>query len=310
MERTKQTDRGSTRELAPRHEFQERPSAFADIWAIAVVAENILAHLPIKDLLLAQSVSSDWNELIKGSPRLQELLFMRPMQARDMHTMSSSGMPVRDFNPLLVEHMSPWFSGKKEDRTDPSVMDCPWMQTAKRPAFLRQGASWRKMLLAQPPFTVFERARRVHAMGGDSLTVTFIEQNDGVRMGLVYDNGVEFDGSGYSAVTPNNFYTLLDGKLGCDSSEFSVSNDASDIRTRLFGGMDKFTLCSSTTIGCVMHGYSSLSEMQAAEEAERRAQLHFISEGCEEVSLEKKALPLPEGRRGHGWWTEDGFCRF
>jgi hypothetical protein len=308
MEQTKQTDRESTREPASRHESHQRTLVFADIWAIAVVAENILAHLPIKDLLLTQRVSSDWNELIKGSPRLQELLFMRPMQARATRTMSSSSMPVRDLNPLLVEHMRPWFSGKKEDGTYPSVEDCPWMRTAKRPAFLRRGASWRKMLLAQPPFTTFERAKRVHAMGGDSLTVKFIEQKEGVRMGLVYDNGVEFEGSGFSAVQPNNFYTVLDGKVGCESAESSVSNDSSDRRTRLFGGMDKFTLCSSRTMGCVMRGFSSISEMKAAQEAERKAQLHFISEEREEVSLEMKAAP--EGRRGYGWWTQDGYCKF
>ncbi|KAL2203373.1 hypothetical protein CC79DRAFT_1222515 [Sarocladium strictum] len=307
MERTKQTDRESTREPASRHESPPRPSVFAGIWAIAIVAENILAHLPMKDLLLAQRVSSDWNELIKGSPRLQELLFMRPVKARATRTMSSDGMPVRHLNPLLVEHMSPWFSGKKEDGRDPSVEDCPWMETAKRPAFLRHGASWRKMLLAQPPFTMFERAKKVHARGGDSLTVKFIEQKDGVRMGLVYDNGVEFNGSSYSATRPNRFYTVLDGKVGCESAESSVSDDPSDGRTRLFGGIDTFTLCSSRTIGCVMHGYSSISAMEAAQEAERKAQLHFLSEEREEVSLEEKALP--ERGRGYRWWTEDGFRR-
>lgn len=285
---------------------RQRSTVFADLWAITIVAENILAHLPMKELLLAQSVSSDWNQLIRDSPRLQELLFMRPTQARATHKMlSGSSIPVRDLNPLLVLHMSPWFSGTKEDRTRQSVMDCPWTRTDKRLAFLRHGASWRKMLLAQPPFTVFERARKVHFRGGNSLTVEFIEQKDGVRMGLIYDSGVEFNGSGYSALFPNKFHTLLDGKSGCDSAESSVrSNDSSVMRTRLFGGIDKFTLCSTRTIGCVMQGYASNDEWEAAMEAKRRAQLHFTSAEREEVSLQQKALP---SGGGYEWFTEDGY---
>ena len=41
--------------------------------------ENILLMAPPKDVLLAQRVCKDWRRTIKGSMKLQRLLFFRPV---------------------------------------------------------------------------------------------------------------------------------------------------------------------------------------------------------------------------------------
>ncbi|PVH90409.1 hypothetical protein DM02DRAFT_678628 [Periconia macrospinosa] len=207
MARTKQTARKSTGGLWP---FKEK-SVIEKAWAIAEIAENILLHLPMKDVLLAQRVCRGWREVIRSSPALQEHLFMRAKPRKD-----SSEIPIRELNPLLIEHMSMWFSavGKSQPVQGVSwatVQDVPWANTDARLAFLRRDASWRNMLLAQPPFTIFEWGKSVHVYGGDSLKVGSVEQPDGVRMSYVYDAAVN------STRNNGRFYTLMDGKVdqGC-----------------------------------------------------------------------------------------------
>ena len=46
--------------------------------------ENILHHLPTKDLLLAQRVSKHWLHLIKGSKSLRQALFYEPEEVKDV----------------------------------------------------------------------------------------------------------------------------------------------------------------------------------------------------------------------------------
>jgi hypothetical protein len=299
MARTKQTARMSTEGRAPRRPFHERSTAVADAWALTEIAENILAHLPMKDLLLAQRVSTGWRELIRSSPVLQELLFMRQRQSAAPQTFSSDGIPMREYNPLLIKHMSMWFS-TNEDTWRQTVKDAPWAQTVSRLVFLRQDASWRQMLLAQPPFTIFESVQQVHCMGGDRLSVGCVEQQDGVRMGLAYDKAVE-SVQGGSAILPNHFYTLMDGRLAHDAQGPNVQVDV-EASERIFGGTNKFTLFSKTTQGCMQPSYEVGRRM-------RLEQAQFTSSGSKPVKIVLRGVKWPSTTAGrcHSWWTEDGY---
>ncbi|KAI0198138.1 hypothetical protein F4808DRAFT_269081 [Astrocystis sublimbata] len=304
MARTKQTARKTTSDKAPsRRQFHERSTAVADAWAITEIAENILAHLPMKDLLLVQRVSSGWRELIKSSPTLQELLFMRPRQIQAGQNISSDSIPIREFNPLLVEHMPLWFSAG--DAYFQTVKDAPWAESVSRLVFLRQDASWRHMLLAQPPFTAFESVRRVHAMGGDSLSVGCIDQPDGVRMGLAYDKTVHPIKEGHSTL-PNSFHTLMDGRTAHDAQVPSVQDDVQgDLETqeRIFGGVNKFTLFFWTTRGCTGPTYEQMRKM-------RLEQRQFTSAGFESVDIVLHEVNRHSASRDRfSWWTEDGYRR-
>lgn len=286
--------------MAPKRTFDELSTRFVDLWAITEIAENILAHLPMKDLLLAQRVSKGWQILITSSPVLQELLFMRPRQSKAAQNVLSDGMPMREFNPLLIEHMPMWFSSDEETHRQ-RVTDAPWAHTVSRLLFLRKDASWRSMLLAQPPFTIFECVQRVTVYGGDSLSVGCIEQQDGVRMGLAYDAAVSSVQGGYAHL-PNHFYTLMDGRPTHDNQGDSNIEGGSENLKRVFGGMNKFTVFSQTSRGCV----------QPRPEEGMRKRLEksqFTSAGFEPVKvvLYKIKRTSTNPGRSYSWWTHDGY---
>ncbi|KAI1845558.1 hypothetical protein JX266_008416 [Neoarthrinium moseri] len=297
MARTKQTARLSNYGRAPSRSSHKRSTVVADVWAITEIAENILARLPMKDLLLVQRVSTGWRELIRSSPVLQELLFMRPRGSEGTQKVWSDGVPIREFNPLLIEHMPMWFP-KDEGVWRQSVKDAPWAQTVSRLVFLRRDASWRRMLLAQPPFTVFESVQRVHIRGGDSLSVGSVEQQHGVRMGLAYDRAVQSVQGGYGTTLPNHFYTLMDGRVDYDA-QGSNMHDGLETSKRIFGGTNKFTLFSETTRGCMAPGYESVIR-------DRLEQCQFTSAGSESVEIVLHRVERAPGEC-YSWWTKDGY---
>ncbi|KAK7013248.1 putative f-box domain protein [Favolaschia claudopus] len=109
--------------------------------------ELILSHLPMRELLCnASLVSKTWQATTR-TPSLQRILFFESDPSAD---------PA--LNPLLAEIFSPFFTRLENmentrayhwpGRTE-SIMEMPW---AKNPdAFRRVGASWRRMLVTQPP---------------------------------------------------------------------------------------------------------------------------------------------------------------
>ncbi|KAI0156102.1 hypothetical protein BJ166DRAFT_532155 [Pestalotiopsis sp. NC0098] len=313
MARTKQTARCSTGGgLGPRLPFGGPHRQAPDVWSIPEVAENILAHLSMKDLLLAQRVSSGWKELIARSPVLQECLFFRPRQSEANRDMSSDAIPARELNPLLVEHMPMWFS-TSQNKHYQSVRDAPWAESVARLVFLRRDASWRRMLLAQPPFTVFESVQSVHTRIGDKLSVGCIEQPDGVRMGLAYDKATESVVGGVVAGLPNSFHTLMDGVAirDADPSGANVTDSEepvleSDLASsqRVFGGINKFTVFSNTTRGCM--------KTSSVNAGRRRlmTQRQLMSTGFEDVEIVLRQID--EGTTTDpgpcfSWWTGDGY---
>ncbi|KAE8422264.1 hypothetical protein BDV36DRAFT_245462, partial [Aspergillus pseudocaelatus] len=120
------------------------------------VLELILLQLDLRTLLTsAQRTCRAWRTLIQDSPALQRALFFMP------GTGDSSGRKVS--NPLLVEAF-PFVFDTSTNMTFPEYRDGECLSTcrmAKYPetqtAFLRREASWRRMLLQQPP--VFKLAR-------------------------------------------------------------------------------------------------------------------------------------------------------
>lgn len=302
MARTKQTARKSTGGMPPKRTFDELSTGFVDVWDITEIAENILAHLPMKDLLLAQRVAKGWRDLITSSPALQELLFMRPRQSKATQDVLSDGMPVREFNPLLIKHMPMWFSSDEEAYRQ-SVKDAPWAQTVSRLLFLRKDASWRSMLLAQPPFTIFECVQQVTVYGGDGLSAGCMEQQDGVRMGLAYDAAVRSVEGGHGHL-PNHFYTLMDGRPTHDVQGGSNVRGGSETSKRIFGGVNQFTVFSQTTRGCVSPGAK-----QGVRQ--RLEQQQFTSAESESIKVVLRRFERPSTNPGprYSWWTQDGYIK-
>ncbi|RMY86147.1 hypothetical protein D0862_10995 [Hortaea werneckii] len=133
--------------------------------------ENILYFLPMKDLLFAQRVCTEWRELIQRSVPLQEALFLRPrelgvywrrIKSLDMQYKLvkinkeefSRGQKGEVFkaaipNPLLCKIDVFGKSRAKNERPHNA-----WFK--HRPSALYPEACWRNMLIAQGPSCLFE----------------------------------------------------------------------------------------------------------------------------------------------------------
>lgn len=160
-------------------------------------------------LVSAQRVCQTWAVLIQSSPAIQQALFFQPFTPKPKqgkwHAKSiwNSILPSplkKDtkldqgsiYNPLLVQAFRPFFpsvheyppihdneekatetehEGKEQEKENPfSFKPLDLLSSAqKKSAYMRKEASWRKMLLRQPPVyggvTIFKMH---HAMLGDS----------------------------------------------------------------------------------------------------------------------------------------------
>jgi hypothetical protein len=167
--------------------------------------EHILVTLPMRFLLtIAPCVCRHWRDVIFASPALQQRLFFKPVPKRGD---TPSALPDRiatNFpqNPLLAELFPPFFAdmgkfpgtSRTSSHTKPADRVSAWEKLAlnKNPdAFLRAGASWRRMFTQQPPALVLPFFNCV--IDRQDMLFVFAHQRrrhrpeGGLRMGALYD---------------------------------------------------------------------------------------------------------------------------
>jgi hypothetical protein len=115
-------------------------------------------------LTSTQRVCRTWLNLISKSPSIQKALFFTPIKE------SEWGMDETTPNPLLAQTFPSFFPAKgrlKNYRFNFS--DLAMTKDASTMArFVRDDASWRKMLVQQPPISDIGILHISHGMGGDS----------------------------------------------------------------------------------------------------------------------------------------------
>lgn len=121
-----------------------------------------MLHLPERDLLTnAQRVNQLWYSIITTFCSLQQKLYFQPLPSTKYTTECIA-------NPILVELFSPWFKGFKRDIPPTSIerddfRSLDWNSSgAKREAYRRKDASWRRMLVVQPPVIKLTHTMRFH----------------------------------------------------------------------------------------------------------------------------------------------------
>ncbi|KAI8945490.1 hypothetical protein F4801DRAFT_124818 [Xylaria longipes] len=156
----------------------------------AELLQEILLQLDMRTLLTsAQLVSRQWHELITSSPALKQALYFEPVPW-------ASGSATQ--NPLLAEVFPPWFPEETKDEqvdgTKPPKMinredfrSLPMAKASRRHAFMHPSATWRHMLVQQPPILSLGRWTTSHAMMGDFHAFPLQEFPGGLRMGSFYD---------------------------------------------------------------------------------------------------------------------------
>ncbi|KAK5996648.1 hypothetical protein PT974_01986 [Cladobotryum mycophilum] len=173
-------------------------SAQEKVMGLPELLTMILYHLDQRtSLTSAQRVCKEWHYLIKSTPSIQQALFLQPLPA-----LLSKTTPVR--NPLMAEIFPQWFQDFKVtevfDDDDPGwtgyetegVMTCkefselPIAKREHREALLRPGASWRRMLVQQPPLYTLGALKRRTTLGCTA-AVRMWKFDQGLRLGAIYD---------------------------------------------------------------------------------------------------------------------------
>lgn len=196
---------------------------------ITELTELILVNVDIQTLLTsATRVNKGWNHLISTSPTLQSALFFRPVDG-DGKDQDATSPPV--FNPFLVQkfgtcffnfgplydymqraesfYSMPWTSKPYQTKLAPTGSGYknhyrlfkPERLTAQqtldemtnRRRFTRRDASWRRMLVTQPPpansgHLRWECAEDIWpSIEHLSSSLLINPKGDGLRMGVLYD---------------------------------------------------------------------------------------------------------------------------
>jgi hypothetical protein len=149
----------------------------------------ILAELPMRWLLTtAPLVCRRWRDTISASPTIQQKLFFQPLPE------NTTRQPKFQINLLLREVFPLWFQPRHfpPDLWDKTVFD--GLPIARHTAaFVRRGASWRKMLVQQPPAPslCIMDVRFEHSQSGEWIDVwnhwAIFDDEGGLRMGPLYD---------------------------------------------------------------------------------------------------------------------------
>jgi hypothetical protein len=154
--------------------------------------EAILLQLtPLSNLLLAQQVSSGWRDAITSSPLLSQSLSLRAAPSSPNPSSWTVNSLLRKYFPLFFvvpkhRYTLPTFSYDSLQAMEWPNSSAPTYQ--KRDAFLRAEASWRRMLLVQPPP---QQLHLIHLTNGQvcdyekKAVMSFGKA--GVTMGAVYD---------------------------------------------------------------------------------------------------------------------------
>ncbi|PYI11377.1 hypothetical protein BO78DRAFT_413846 [Aspergillus sclerotiicarbonarius CBS 121057] len=122
-------------------------------WALSTpeLLEMILLQLDLRTLLAsAQRVCRAWNGLIQESSFIQEALFLKPIKKRDSNPIERTLNPLlSETFPAIFQQNETIFPRNKEEftLTNLDMIKKP----EKKAAYLRPEASWRRMLIQQPP---------------------------------------------------------------------------------------------------------------------------------------------------------------
>ena len=121
------------------------PPAVQKVLDTPELFELILLQCDLRSLLTrALRVSHKWYDVIRSSPTIQEALFFRPSQNIDGSEFT--------FNPILVEDFGLFFDGEVHTRQSFDALPiAKGGKKGRRESFMRKGASWRSMLVRQPP---------------------------------------------------------------------------------------------------------------------------------------------------------------
>lgn len=179
-----------------------QPLAVTKVLSTPELIESILLHLDTRTLLTtAQRISPAFLAVITSSPRLQRTLFFRPSPSTTAFT--PNPLLLWAF-PCLMPVLPPQPHSLYQAPLHPSTLFIPAGNYGRGPrddneilpmtdvrfdgrrnlSFTRKGASWRRMLLSQPPAV---RVARVELKPDVIWKMVDLSGEGGLRMGVLFD---------------------------------------------------------------------------------------------------------------------------
>ncbi|KAJ7445053.1 hypothetical protein FB451DRAFT_1293221 [Mycena latifolia] len=137
--------------------------------------------LPMRDLLVTAPLVCKMWQAMTLSPSLQRALFFQPDPSSECIQ-----------NPLLAELFPPFFApespnGRSQLGNAKAIMAMPWSKAPD--AFKREDASWRRMLVTQPPAQTMIITKTRHTRGGN-FKHRVVLKDLSLRMSTLYDTAV------------------------------------------------------------------------------------------------------------------------
>ncbi|RDW93123.1 uncharacterized protein DSM5745_00445 [Aspergillus mulundensis] len=157
---------------------ETRPSA---VFFIRELLEPILLQTDFRTIILAQRVCRFWNSLVQSSDDLQVAIWLKPYPENRL----GGGMSQPRLNPLICDSI--WGFVPR---------GCPCELAPPSQAAKRDEASWRRMLITQPPWkdiaiTELNRDRGIVGSEGPGPFYTLIRldrHNDPFRLGQLCED--------------------------------------------------------------------------------------------------------------------------
>ncbi|KAK6971715.1 putative f-box domain protein [Favolaschia claudopus] len=176
--------------------------------------EYTISYLPMRDLLVtAPLVSRTWLAITQ-TPNIQQALFFEP----------DPSASERTFNPLLVELFPPFFTEYEKNRfswpTANTIQSLPESGNMFE-AFRRPEASWRRMLVSQPPPQTMLIKQKSHGMRCDSKR-TAVLHDVSLRMGTLYSLVLPFIDRVASSFRIQWHNAVESEEIGCDLTVMTV----------------------------------------------------------------------------------------
>jgi hypothetical protein len=208
------------------HHFRSIPSfeACDQFFGIGELLEIFLSQCSPKVLLNCTMVCQTWNERIEQSTLLQEQLFLKPTEVREAVELTLNPM-LAYFAPILVPKSSSDDAStfaEPEYAKPEDLSSVPWarntsMSMPTRCAFARPEASWRNMLVSQPPISRIDwwhQWTHHHAAAKDPgswIARRVFNHNSGAAHGWGHQE------KGYGFVTLGMLWDLVESRMtrGC-----------------------------------------------------------------------------------------------
>jgi len=148
--------------------------------------EAILLELPSRDLLVGvQRVNRAWHNTIKSSPVFQRLLFFQPWPPSQRQEPKANDLLSEAFPPFFSQTVNKNHYGKWPAEI---LSELDWNSSPRKiEAYSRKEASWRQMLVVQPPLKRLVIVKTSSSMAQDGKTEGKLVTHRGLRMGTLYD---------------------------------------------------------------------------------------------------------------------------